>query len=149
MLPLLQRKSTSTHLVECYLAARAGALSSPARPGRGLRIPRVQSNTKSQLQPLSSWAGSLLPAESSHISDQETRARKWAQISPPCRAEVGVAPCTPSVQAPDPKGQPDLCHGVSIQRLTCKGWNYLAPLTAIARLPLHRYLLPGWLGRMR
>lgn len=143
MLPLLQQKSTSTHLVECYLAVRAGALSSPASPGKGLRIPRVQSNTKSQLQPLSSWAGSLLPAESTHISDQEIRARKWAQSSPSCRTEVALAPCTPSVQVPDPKGQPDLCHGVSTQRLTCKVWNYLAPLTAVAGLPLHKYLLPG------
>lgn len=144
MLPLLQQNSTSTHLVECYLAVRVGALSSPAGPRRGLWIPRVQSNTKSQLQPLSSWAGALLPAESSHISDQKTRARKQAQSSLLCRAEVG--PCTPSAQAPDPKGQPDLLHGVSIQRLICQGWNYLAPLPA--RLLLHKYLLPGLLERM-
>lgn len=68
---------------------------------------------------------------------------------PSVQGRGGSGTLHPSVQAPDPKGQPDLCHGVSIQRLTCKGWNYLAPLTAIARLPLHRYLLPGWLGRMR
>lgn len=42
-----------------------------------------------------------------------------------------------------PKGQPDLSHGVSIQRLICQGWNYLAPLTG--RPSLHKYLLPGWL----
>lgn len=59
----------------------------------------------------------------------------------------GMAPCTPSAQAPDPKGQPALSHGVSIQRLTCKGWNYLSPLTA--RFPLHKYLLPEWLKSMR